>query len=205
MSATTTYRPSRGDRWALLAFIAAGVAIVIATAVFAASRIIEMLGSGPISIPMTFGGFDAPLSYGDSGASIPVAVDSGSITVLGPPGAVVVPGVIGPVVTLLLTATVVACLVALSVSLLRGKVFSKRNSRLVVTAGIVSLVGFALQEVLGLIQSNAAIHWATGGGYDNLAVFFAPGTYVIVAFAIAMICTVFVIGERLQRDQEGLV
>lgn len=205
LSNTTLYRPSRGDRWALIAFVAAGVGIVIGTAVFAAGQILRLVGPGPIAIPVTFGDFEAPLPYGEPGASLPVAVDSGTITVADPTAALITPGILGAVVTLLITATVVGCLVGLSISLLRGTIFSKRNSRLVAAAGITSLIGVALQKVFEVMQSNAAIHLATGGKYDAVAVTVAPGSFVIAAFAIAMICTVFVVGERMQRDQEGLV
>ena len=205
MSATTPYRPSRGDRWALIAFVAAGIALVVATVVFAVRQILSLVSSGPITVPVTFGDFEAPLTYGGAGASLPVAVDTGTITVIEPTAALVVPGILGVIVTVILTAAVVACLVGLSISLLRGTIFSKRNTLLVSTAGITALIGVALQKVLEVMQSNAALHLATGGEYDAVAVFVAPGSYLIAAFAIAMICTVFVIGERMQRDQDGLV
>ena len=205
MSTTTPYRPSRGDRWALIAFVAAGIALVVATVVFGVRQVLSLLGSGPITVPVTFGDFEAPLAYGEADASLAVAVDTGTITVTEPTAALVAPGILGVIVTVILTAAVVACLVGLSISLLRGTIFSKRNSRLVTTAGITVLIGAALQKVLEVMQSNAALHLATGGEYDSVAVFVAPGSYLIAAFAIAMFCTVFVVGERMQRDQEGLV
>jgi hypothetical protein len=33
----------------------------------------------------------------------------------------------------------------------------------------------------------------------------APAPYVLAAFVIALVSTVFVVGERLQRETEGLV
>lgn len=204
MSDSNTHRPSRGDRWSLIAFIATSAVIVVATVAISVARIIEILGPGPIVVPVTFASFTAELPYGSSG-QLPVAIDSGTITVAELPLASIVAGVLDPIVTVLIIATAAVCLSALSLSLLRGTIFSKRNTRLVSTAGIVGLVGFGAKKLFETMLANGAVAQATDRAYENLVMSFSPAPYLLSAFAIAMICTVFTIGERMQRDQEGLV
>lgn len=205
MNDTTTYRPSRGDKWSLIAFIVAGAALVAGTAVFSIVRIIEILKPGPTVVAVTFADFTAPLPYGTGGAQLPVAVDTGTITVTELPLASTIAGVLDPITALLVITTVTGCLVALSFSLMRGTVFSRRNTWLVAAAGIVGLVGYGAKLLFETMLANGAVAWATDREYDNLGVTVPLGPYILAAFAIAMICTVFSIGERMQRDQEGLV
>jgi uncharacterized integral membrane protein len=155
--------PSRGDRAGLWAFVGAGAAITVATAVFAVMRIVELLSPDPAA------------------------------------------GVAAPVITALITATVSACLIALAISVLRGTIFSRRNTRLVSVAGIVGLVGYAASELCRTMLANGALAWATDRQVDNIVFGVAPAPYVLAAFVIALVSTVFVVGERLQRETEGLV
>lgn len=205
MNDTTPYRPSRGDRWSLIAFIVCGVAIVVVTAALAIGRIIEILGPGPTAVSVEFADFSAALSYGDSGGTLPVAVDTGTIMATDLPLASTVAGVLGAILAVLLTAAVVMCLIALSVSLLRGTIFSKRNTWLVTTAGMIGLIGAGAAKLFDVMLANGAIASATNREYQGFATSIAPGSFIMAAFIIALVCTVFTIGERMQRDQEGLV
>lgn len=205
VTGTIPYRPSRGDRWSLFAFIAAGIAAAAATVVLAILRILEILGPGPTTVPVTFGDFQTALPFGDPDRTLSVAVDTGTIAATELPIASTIAGILAPVTTAIMVITIVACLIALSLSLLRGTIFSRRNTRLVSVAGIVGLVGFGATKLFEVMLANGALAWATDRQYDNLAVAVSPTPFLIAAFAIALICTVFSIGERMQRDQEGLV
>ncbi len=56
----------------------------------------------------------------------------------------------------------------------------------------------------GLQTAYAAIAEAAPG-LDNLVMTIAPFTLILGAFAIAAVGTAFTVGDRLQRDTEGLV
>ncbi|MCS0498498.1 hypothetical protein [Protaetiibacter mangrovi] len=109
-------------------------------------------------------------------------------------------------VALVLTVvTVVTCLAYLARSVFAGRVFGPGNSRLVGTAGIVGLVGFAVVPFFGNMGANAAFAQISDGTFDNVVMAIQPFPFILAAFAVALITTVFVVGERLQRDAEGLV
>ena len=199
----TRYRPSRADRVGLWIFIVAGLALTITTAVFAAIRIATLLGPGATPVEVEFAGLPTELAAGTS--TLPVELTSGTIHVAEMPMASLVPGVAAPVLAALVTATIAVCLIALAGSIIRGQIFSKRNSRLVAVAGFTGLIGVAAVNLFETMLANAALAWVTDGQIDNLVTSFSPGSYVLAAFVIALLCSVFVIGERMQRDTEGLV
>lgn len=197
------YCPSRSDRVGLWVFMIAGLAITVSTAVFAAIRIAELLGPGPIPVEVKFAGLPTTLPMGER--SLPLDITTGTIRVTEMPLASLIAGIAAPVLAMLVTATITACVITLAVSVIRGQIFSKRNSRLVAAAGFIGLIGFAAVNLCNTMLSNGALAWASARRIDNVVFSFNPGTYILAAFVIALVSSVFVIGERMQRDTEGLV
>ncbi|EYT56515.1 hypothetical protein H490_0101195 [Leucobacter sp. UCD-THU] len=195
--------PSRGDRAGLWAFVGAGAAITVATAVFAIMRIVELLGPDPAPVEVRFAGL--PIEVPAGSGALPAELEAATIRVTDMPVASLAAGVAAPVITALVTAAVSACLIALAISVLRGTIFSRRNTRLVSVAGIVGLVGYAASELCRTMLANGALAWATDRQVDNIVFGVAPAPYILAAFVIALVSTVFVVGERLQRETEGLV
>lgn len=197
------YRPSRSDRIGIWGFIVAGVVIAIGTAVAATARIAEIAATGPVPVPVQFAG--APGNLDAAAGGLAVRVDLATIQVTEMPLASRIAGVAGPAISALVTATVIACLIVLAVSVIRGAIFSRRNTLLVGTAGAVGLVGTAAAELCRTMLANGALAWASERRLENVVFSVAPGPYVVAAFVIALACTVFVVGERIQRETEGLV
>ena len=197
------YRPTRPDRVGLWALIGAGAVIAVVTAGLAAARIVELAGPGPVPVEVRLPGLAAELPAGAS--TLAVDVEAATIHVSEMPLASRVAGIAGVALTALVTASVAACLIALALSVLRGAIFSRRNTALVTTAGMVGLVGFAAAELGRTMLANGALAWATDRQVDNAVFGVAPGPYVLAAFVIALVSTVFVVGERMQRETEGLV
>ncbi|MBP1325766.1 hypothetical protein JOF28_000998 [Leucobacter exalbidus] len=198
-----TYRPSAGDRIGLWIFIIAGLAITIITAVFAGIRITELLSPGPIAVESEFAQLPAAVASGAE--TLPIDISSGTIYVTEMPLASLVAGVLAQVVIALVTATIAVCMILLAVSVIRGKIFSKRNSGLVAAAGFTGLIGFAAANLFSTMLANGALAWATERQIDNTVFSFHPGSFLLWAFVIALVSSVFVIGERMQRDTEGLI
>lgn len=202
-SAPSAHRLSRGDRGALWAFIFAGIALTTTTAVLAAIRISSLLGPGPTPIEVEFAGLPAETVVGTSTLSFDVTSATLEVTELSP--VALVAGIAAPALSTLVTATIAVCLIALAASLIRGQIFSKRNSRLVVTAGLTGIIGLVAVNVLKTVLANDVLFGATDGQSNYMVLRFEPGTYLLAAFVIALVSSVFVIGERMQRDSEGLV
>ena len=194
---------SRGDTISLALFVIGGVAIAAWTAWNVAARIAELARGGSVEVLVEFVGTTADARIGAT--SLPVALDRGVITVDQLRTMGVVPGILGQLAFGITVVVVVACLIALSRNILRGRVFSRTNTRIVAIGGGVGLVGAATSRFFDNMLANAAMAQAIDGPFDTAVISIEPFTFVLAAFAVAVVGTAFVIGDRLQKDTEGLV
>lgn len=194
---------SRGDSVSLALFVIAGVAIAVWTVWNVAVRIAELVGGGPLQVLVEFVDTRADAKVG--GTTLPVELDRAVISVEGLDAIGVVAGVLGQIAFGVTIVVVVACLIALSRNILRGRVFGKANTRLVAVGGIVGLVGAAASHFFDNMLANAAMAHTIDGPFDTAVITVEPFTFVLAAFALAVVGSVFVVGDRLQRETEGLV
>lgn len=194
---------SRGDSVSLALFVIAGVAIAVWTVWNVAVRIAELVGGGPLQVLVEFVDTRADAKVG--GTTLPVELDRAVIIVEGLDAIAVVAGVLGQIAFGVTIVVVVACLIALSRNILRGRVFGKANTRLVAVGGIVGLVGAAASHFFDNMLANAAMAHTIDDPFDTAVITVEPFTFVLAAFALAVVGSVFVVGDRLQRETEGLV
>lgn len=206
MTSTKNRTLSRGDTGALLAFCIAGVMIAAYITVYSIVRIIELARGVNVPVLAEFISsktpVDLPLTSGDT---VAVGLDSATITAPQLPAIASVPGIIGQVLQIVTIVVVIGCLILLARSTLSGRVFSRRNTTLVATAGITGLFGFSAVRFFDNMLANATVAHVTDNGLDNAVMSIEPFTFILAAFVVALIATVFSIGDRLQRDTEGLV
>lgn len=205
MTSTKQGTLSRGDAGALIGFCIAGVAIAAYITVFSIIRIIELVSGGRVPVLVEF--VDQPVTapLGAGGADITLELDRAIMTADRLPPMATVPGVLGQVIQILTIVVVIGCLMLLARGILSGTVFSRRNTGLVATAGITGLVGFAAVQFFDNMLANAAVAAITDNSVDNAVISIEPFTFVLAAFIIAVISTAFAIGDRLQRETEGLI
>lgn len=205
MTSPTKSPLSKSDSGALLGFSIAGVLIAAYVSVYSVIRIVELAGGENVPVLVEFGGdtVDLPLSAGVG--SIPVGLDRATLTAPDLPAIAAVPGIIGQIVQIVTIIVVIGCLIVLARSIVRGRIFSRAHTALVSTAGITGLVGFAAVQFFDNMLANATVHALTDNRIDTIVLSVEPFTFVLGAFVIALIGTVFVIGDRLQRDTDGLV
>lgn len=205
MSLPTDLRPSRGDRIALSIFVAAGAIIAIAVAVSAALRIGELLRGGAVDVAAEFIDQRVTAPIGPGGAGTEVRLDRAVLhTEL--PIASTAAGVIAQLVLVATFTIVIGCLILLSRRLGAGIVFGRSSTRLVATAGMTGLIGAAAVQFFDNMVANGAVARISDHEYTGNAILsIAPFPFIVATFAVALICAVFSIGERLQRDAEGLV
>ena len=194
---------STGDRVALALFILVGAFIAITSVCLATVRIVELTSQATIPVSVEF--IDAPAIATADEESFPVVLDAGVVTVTGLPATGVVPGVLGQIAFAVTAAGLVAALITLSLRILRGTVFDRTNTRLVMGAAILALVGAAAARFFDNMLAGAAMAQVTEGSFDTAVLTVEPFPYLLGAFAAAIVGTVFVVGDRLQRDTEGLV
>lgn len=197
---------SRGDTAGLLFFVVLGVGLALWAVVHSAVTIAAALPNRDVRVAAPFLDTVAQAPLGPGGA--PVSVELGSGVVVAPELPIASLGalVIAQVLFAAVVVTVVTLLLILVVGILRGRIFSRRHTALVSAAGIVSLVGIAGVPFFQNMVANGALAWISDRTYDrglvqtiDLPVLFG------VAFVVALAGTVFSVGERLQRDTEGLV
>lgn len=207
MTSPGTPKPpvSRWDAGAIILFMLAGVAIIVVTAVGALLRILEVLPGTNVPVYAVFDGTPADAPIGPDGASAPVALEGAMVIAPELPGASVAALVIQQVVLILTITVAVSALLWLASNILRQRVFSPTNTVLVAVAGFVGLAGAFLVPFFGNMGANGAFARISDRTFDNVSLQVELGPYVLFAFVVAIVCLVFTVGQRLQRETEGLV
>lgn len=205
MDTTRQSTLSRADAAALIAFCVAGIAIAAWITVFSVMRVIELARGTDVPVMVEFIGdtVDAPL--GPDGSALSIGLDRATLTAAQLPPIATVPGIIGQVVQILTILTVIACLILLAQSTLRGRVFSRRNTRLVMTAGITGLLGAAASRFFENMLANATVSVVADNAFETAVISIEPFGFILAAFILSVIGTAFVVGDRLQRETAGLV
>lgn len=196
---------STGDRVGLLIMMIVGAALMVGTVAAAVVRIVDVLSSPSVEVFAEFAGTPAVAPIGVNGAGVEVALDTAVLTLTDLPVASLWAIVIQQVLMALSVVTVVACLLLLARSVLRDRVFSRGNTRLVNIAGFTGLFGVAAYPFFGNMAANGAFAALSERTFDNVLMSVDVATLFAVAFVVALASTVFVVGDRLQRETEGLV
>lgn len=205
MSPTKTGTLSRGDTTSLIAFCIAGVMIAASITVFSVLRILELALGVNVPVLVEFAGDSAPVEVPlTTGGSVAATLDNATITAPQLPAVAAVPGIIGQVLQIVTIVVVIGCLILLARSVLSGRIFSRGHTALVATAGITGLLGFAAVRFFDNMLANATVARITDNGLDNAVMTVEPFTFILGAFVVALICTVFAIGDRLQRENATL-
>ena len=205
LGASPTRMPSPGDRAAIGFFMASGVGIVVWAITAAVIRISAALSDSSISVLAEFAGTPAQAPIGPNGALVEIELDRAVLSTTELPTASLVSLVISDVLAATTITLVVACLLALGTAVLRGSIFSRRNTILVSTAGIAVLIGAASTLFFANMAANGAFAAISNGEFDNVVIAVDLLPYAIGAFVVALITTAFSVGERLQRETDGLV
>lgn len=196
---------SRGDSGALIGFVLSGIAIAAWSTIASVMRIVELARGTDVPVSIEFFSQETVIDLEAGSDTVPLALNSGVLTAPQLTPLATVPGIIGQVVSIVTVLTVIGCLTLLARSILRGRVFSRRNTRLILTAGFTGLVGIAASTFFESMLSNATVHIVTDNTIRNSVLTVEPFTFILGAFIIAVIGTAFAVGDRLQRETEGLV
>ncbi|MDZ5146156.1 hypothetical protein [Microbacterium testaceum] len=197
---------SRGDTAGFVLFLIGGVAIAVAAVVQAITDIARVLPNRDITLLAPFAATDAQAPLGPGGSAVTVQLDSASVTVASLQPASLAALVISHAVFAAAMVTVVTLLLVLCFGILRGRIFSRAHTALVTAAGLVAIAGMYFVPFFHNMAVNGALALVSEGTYDR-AVVGTVDVFAIfaVAFVVALAGTVFAVGDRLQRDTEGLV
>ena len=204
MSTSHQNRPSRGDRWSIAAFSLAGGAIAAWIGVSAVMRIIVLAGGTNVPVTLEFVDGVADVALTDGSATVPMELDRGILVAPQLTPIAIVPGILGQLALIITVVTIVGCLLLLSRSIIGGRVFSRRNTALVATAGLTGLIGAAAARFFDNMLANATVSLMTENRLDTAVLTVEPFTWILAAFIVAVIMTAFTVGDRLQRDKATL-
>jgi hypothetical protein len=197
---------SRGDTASFWFFVVAGVAIAIWAVVRSIANIAAAVPNRDVRVAAPFLDTVAEAPLGLDGAPVPVELTGGVITAPSLPPASLGALFIAEGLFAAVVVTVVALLLLLTSDILRGRIFSRRNTGLVSAAGVVTLVGVAGVPFFQNMVANGAIAYLSDRTFDRGAVQLIDVPSLIgIAFVAGLAGTVFAVGDRLQRDTEGLV
>lgn len=203
-----TTRPTtmaRGDAISLGALMLAGAGIAAWTIAGSAGRIAELVGGGPVRVRTQLSAAETVATIGSGTPALSVEVESALLVVPEPTMTTIVPLALEQALLALLVLLVVGCLLALATSIVRGRVFSRANTRLVSVAGAAALLGAWLVPLCSTVAANDAIAQLAAPGLDGVVFAVEPFALVSIAFVVAIGVVTFGVGDRLQRDTEGLV
>ncbi|QUW17718.1 hypothetical protein [Agrococcus sp. Marseille-Q4369] len=204
-TASSSRTLARGDAASLAAFVVAGAAIAVSVAVAGVVRVAELLGGGAVRVPLRFAGTRAEAPIGPGGDPVTIELDRAVVVAAELPIPSLVALVLEQAALVATVLVVVGSLLWLAVSILRGRVFSRRNTALVATAGLTAVIGAALVPLFANMGANGAVAALSGGDFETPVIAVDPFPFVMLAFVGALASTVFSVGARLQRDTEGLV
>jgi len=197
---------SRGDTASFWFFVVAGVAIAIWAVVRSIANIAAAVPNRDVRVAAPFLDTVAQAPLGPDGAPVPVELTGGVITAPSLPPASLGALFIAEGLFAAVVVTVVTLLLLLTSDILRGRIFSRRNTGLVSAAGVVTLVGVAGVPFFQNMVANGAIAYLSDRTFDRGAVQLIDVPSLIgIAFVAGLAGTVFAVGDRLQRDTEGLV
>jgi hypothetical protein len=201
---TDTRMPTRSDRVGIYLSVAIGAVAIGFTAWHAIARLAEVARGTDIPVLVPFLGETADLPIGPGGAPVQVAVEQATVTVAEPAAATLFALWAEPIVIALaiIAGIVVGALFCLRLA--RGRAFERGTARLIFLGTGILAVGWFVGSMLTTMTVNGALSAVSDYTYDGVtfSTDFAP---LFGMLALAAIGAAFQIGERLQRETEGLV
>lgn len=196
---------SKNDIAALWFFLVAGAVLIGLSVYFAVGRIATAFAPGVVGVAGNFSGTPAQAPIGPDGAMRTVELDRAILLTdqLSAAGRTAI--VIEEVIAIVMLMTLIGCLIALAVSVMRGRVFSRRNTVLVTIASVAALAGMFLVPFFGNMVANDAFRAISDGTFNNVNLRVELSDLFLAAFVAAIATTVFSLGDRLQREVSGLV
>lgn len=195
---------SRADRTAMYVTIVFAAVAAAATVFTATTRLAEVIPSRDVPVLVPFADEFADLPIGAGGAPVAVEVREALIVVPEVAGATHFALIAQPVVIGLAILGAITMLALFCFNLARGRAFSRANVRLVFAATGILLAGWVLGGLFTTMSVNGALSAISEYSYDGVLVQTDFGAMFAI-LALGAVGAAFQIGERLQRDTEGLV
>lgn len=210
MSATPRKRLSlvELDRSDVVVSVLVAAVVVIGSAVVMVRRVAELVGTGPVPVRVDLTDGEvvrAPL--GPAGADVTATAGSVVVEVPHLAGVARAAALVEAVALPAAYGVTAVCLALFCRRIVRGVTFTAATTRLVVVALVAVLTAWLAQVGASTVVGSAARTALGGGDAETGTVFVAafPPGLLLVAIALGAVAGAMRVGERVQRETEGLV
>lgn len=194
----------RSERVSLYLSAAIAIAAIAAGGAASVIRLMEVAPGHDIPVLISLAGETAQVPLGPDGAPVTVDVETATVTVADPAPATLFALWAQPIAQFLVISAAMVIAAAFMVRLARGRTFERGTARLAYAAAGVIAGGWFVETILTNMTTNGAISAISDYTYDA-ALFEVTLGPMIAVLVIAAVGVALQIGERLQRDTEGLV
>ncbi|MFW7414806.1 hypothetical protein [Demequina sp. SO4-18] len=200
----TTPGLDRSDRIAMYAaaVMAASGAVIAITA--AVERLREVAPGHDIPVTVPLDGETAPLPLGPDGAAVTATVETATVVVPDPAPATMFALWAEPIWAALAICAGLVIAVLFFLRLARGRAFTRGASRLAYTGAGVIAVGWVGDRLWSNMTTNGAMSAISDYTY-GVAIFEASLVPLLAILVVGAIGAALHVGEKLQRETEGLV
>ena len=193
---------TRSDVWFTLALAVVGIVGTIWQAI---DRLIEIVPNTDVPVDVEMASSTQSIAIEGVGDAVPVDIDRFTVHVSDLPPGTFIAAIGAAVVPAVSVTTVLVCLAWLLRNIGSGRIFSPRNTRLVTTAALATVVGWLLTTVLNTAAANGALALLSPDRADFTVSMSVSFLYLFAAMVAGCVAAAFHAGERMQRDSDGLV
>ena len=194
---------TRSDVWFTLALAVVGI---VGTLWQVIDRLLEIVPNRDVPVDVQMATSRQSIAIDGVGDAVPADIDSFTVHVSDLPPGTFIAAIGAAVVPAVTVITVLVCLAWLLRNIGSGQFFSPRNTRLVTTAALVTVIGWLLTTVLDTAAANGALALLSPPDRANFTVSMSVSfLYLFAAMVAGCVAAAFHTGERMQRDSEGLV
>jgi len=201
---TTNTRPDRADRIGLyvaIAWVAIGAILAIVASV---GRLTEVAPGQDIPVLVSLADEPAALPLAPDGAPFPVEVATATVVVADPGPGTLAALWAQPIWFAVMVSAAMVLSAMFFLRLARGRAFTRGAARIAFLGAGLVVANWLVESFLGAVVTLGALSAISDGTYENWTVelgFTPVGAVLILAATGAALR----IGERLQRETEGLV
>ncbi|WP_144276273.1 hypothetical protein [Demequina sp. NBRC 110053] len=178
-----------------------GAVVAITSAV---ERLREVAADGPVPVTVPLNGESAALPLGPDGSPVDAVVETATVEVGDPAAATLFALYAQPVWQALVVIAGLAAAVLFFARLASGRAFTRGAARLAYVAAAIVGVGWLGSSILTNMTTNGAMAAISDHTYGSTT-FEISLVPVLAILLIGAVGAALQIGERLQRDTEGLV
>ena len=194
----------RSDRISLYLSAAIAIAAIIAGGAGTFTRLMEVAPGHDIPVLVRLAGESAQLPLGPGGSAVAAQVETVTVIVADPAPATLFALWAQPIVAGLSWSVGLVLAAMFCVRLARAQVFTRGTYRLTYLAAGVLTVGWFVGGILTNMTTNGALSAISDYSYDAVTFDVGWKQFLGVLF-LAAVGVALQVGERLQRDTDGLV